>query len=361
MRKKAPTIYDVARHAGVSVSTVSRVLNGRQSVDSQLRERVQHVMDHLRFRPNRIAQNLYHNRSNVLGCVLPDITNPYFAQLFLELETYAFERGYSVLLGNTASRLELERTYLRTLAEQQVDGILLLGGRTNTCGVTEADVRDVHELVERLPIIAVNGDLPGAAVVSSIKSDEEQGARQLLDLLQRRGHARVAFLGGQADVTSTIEKLRAYREVFADQPQEWTQLTGLTPDAGERALRGVLSGPSRPTAAVCVNDLVAFGVLAAAREHGVKVPEALSVTGFDDISLAHTTFPRLTSVSHNYAQIAREAIDHMIAAIERQAPPRHVSVAPVLVERDSVVCPAGEVTPDAREDAPSRQNVRAGS
>lgn len=172
MHKKASTIYDVARQAGVSVSTVSRVLNGRQSVDPGLRARVQQVMQELRFRPNRLAQNLYHHRSNLLGCVLPDITSPYFAQLFLELETYAFERGYTVFLGNTASDINLERTYLHTLAEQQVDGILLLGGRSNTCGVTQEDVTDLHELIERLPIVTVNGDLPGPVVVSSVRSDE---------------------------------------------------------------------------------------------------------------------------------------------------------------------------------------------
>lgn len=339
MRKKAPTVYEIAALADVSVSTVSRVINGHQSVNAEMRGRVQRAMQELRFQPNRLAQTLYRRRSNLLGCVLPDITNPYFAQLFLELETQAFERGFTVFLGNTTSRTELEHTYLRTLSEQQVDGILLLGGRANTVGITGEDVGDVRELTERLPVVAVNGDLPGAAVVSSVRSDEEEGARLLLSHLRERGHTRVAFLGGRTNVTSTAEKLRVYRTAFPDAPPEWTQLTGLTTGAGREALARLLQAADRPTAAFCVNDLVAVGVMSAARACGLRVPEQLSLTGFDDIFAAETAHPGLTTVSHEYAEVARQALDQLTTAIEGGHPARHVGVTPTLRVRESVAPP----------------------
>lgn len=341
MRKKAPTVYEIAALAGVSVSTVSRVINGRETVNPAMRGRVQRAMEDLRFRPNRLAQTLYRRRSNLLGCVLPDITNPYFARLFLELETQAFERGYTVFLGNTASRPELERSYLHTLSEQQVDGIFLLGGRTNTCGVGAAELGDLRELIERLPIVAVNGDLPGDVIVSSVRSDEAGGASLLTRHLRGQGHTRVAFLGGQSDVTSTVEKLRVYQESFPDAPAHWTHLTGLTPQAGGQALEALLAAcdasGERPTAALCVSDLVALGVLAAARARGLRVPEDLSLTGFDDIFAAEMAFPRLTTVTHNGAEVARQAIDQMVLAIEGGTPARRVQVPTTLIERDSVV------------------------
>lgn len=336
MRKKAPTVYEIAALAGVSVSTVSRVINGHATVNPVMRGRVQRAMLELRFRPNRLAQTLYRRRSKLLGCVLPDITNPYFARLFLELETRAFERGYTVFLGNTASRPELEHTYLHTLSEQQVDGIFLLGGRANTCGVGPQDLSDLRELRERLPIVAVNGDLPGDVIVSSVRSDEAGGARALARHLRGRGHTRVAFLGGQGDVTSTVEKLRVYQACFPDAPAHWTHLTGLTPQAGGQALTALLASPDRPTAALCVSDLVALGVLAAARARGLRVPEDLSVTGFDDIFAAEMAFPRLTTVTHNGAEVARQAIEQLVLAIEGGTPARQVQVPTTLIERDSV-------------------------
>lgn len=337
MRKKAPTVYEIAALAEVSVSTVSRVINGRATVNPAMRSRVQRAMTELRFRPNRLAQTLYHRRSKLLGCVLPDITNPYFARLFLELETRAFERGYTVFLGNTASRPELEHTYLHTLSEHQVDGIFLLGGRANTCGVGPEDLGDLRELTERLPIVAVNGDLPGDVIVSSVRSDEAAGARRLTRHLRERGHTRVAFLGGQSDVTSTVEKLRVYQEAFPDAPAHWTHLSGLTPRAGGQALEALLASPDLPTAALCVSDLVALGVLAAARARSLRVPQDLSLTGFDDIFAADMAFPRLTTVTHNDAEVARQALDQLVLAIEGGAPARQVWVPTTLIERDSVV------------------------
>jgi DNA-binding LacI/PurR family transcriptional regulator len=342
MRKKAPTVYEIAARADVSVSTVSRVINGRATVNPAMRGRVQRAMLELRFRPNRLAQTLYRRRSNLLGCVLPDITNPYFARLFLELETQAFERGYTVFLGNTASRPELEHTYLHTLSEQQVDGIFLLGGRANTCGVGPERLGDLRELIERLPIVAVNGDLPGDVVVSSVRSDEAGGARLLTRHLRGQGHTRVAFLGGQGDVTSTVEKLRVYQESFPDAPAHWTHLTGLTPQAGGQALAALLAAcdaasSDLPTAALCVSDLVALGVLAAARARGLRVPEDLSITGFDDIFAAEMAFPRLTTVTHNDAEVARQAIDQLVLAIEGGTPARQVWVPTTLIERNSVM------------------------
>lgn len=336
MRKKAPTIYDIARRAGVSVSTVSRVLNGLGSVHPDLRARVEAAMQELRFRPNRVAQTLYHHRSNTIGCILPDITNPYFAQLFLQLEVGAFERGYTVVLGNTTSNPDLERTYLHHLAERQVDGLLFLGGLTNDPEPPAERLQSVQEVAERLPVVAVNGDLPGVDLLASVSSDEAGGMRQVLEHLQARGHRRIALLGGQPDVTSSVAKLAVYRECCPDMPPSWVQFSGLTIEAGEAAFTHLMQAPALPTAVACINDLVAAGVLNAARRAGLAVPGDLSVVGFDDVFLAQIVSPALSSVNHNYRELARQAIEALMAGIAGEPTARNIRVPTVLVERESV-------------------------
>lgn len=337
IRKKAPTIYDVAHHAQVSVSTVSRVLNGNSTVNDDLRARVETAMRDLRFRPNRVAQTLYHHRSNTIGCILPDIINPFFAQIFMQLEVGAFERGYTIILGNTISTRSLELTYLHTLAERQVDGLLFLGGMANDPAPLAEDLHLMQELADRLPIVAVNGDLPQVNIVASVRSDEAGGMQALIDHLHGQGHTDIAFLGGQLDVTTSVEKLEVYRQACAPPHAEWVQLTGLTIDAGAQALQRLMQAPAQPTAAVCINDLVAAGVLMAAREHGLRVPQDLSIVGFDDIFVAQVLAPRLTTINHNYTEVARQALDALLAGINGHPPQRNITVPTLLIERESVL------------------------
>lgn len=343
MKKKAPTIYDIAAHAGVSSATVSRVLNGQANVNAELRAQVEAAMQELRFRPNRTAQSLNHRRSQTLGCVLPDITSPYFARLFLAIETCAFERGYSVILGNASNNYDLERTYLHSLAERQVDGLLLLGGRANLVAPAAAQLQDIVEIAERLPIVSVNGDFPGVEGVYSVNSDERAGTRALLTHLSGAGHTQVAFLGGLEEVTGTQLKLSVYREWVSAHglsfPPEWVQLSGYSVEDGEKALRRVLALSERPTAALCINDLVAAGVLRAAHAAGLSVPTDLSVTGFDDVDLAELVTPPLTSVNHNYPALAQLAVDVLLRAVEGEQPLRRSTVPTSLAVRGSVARP----------------------
>jgi len=293
-------------------------------------------MHDLRFRPNRIAQTLYHHRSQTIGCILPDIGNPFFSQLFQHLEMLAFERGYTMIMGNTLSTRALERTYLQALSERQVDGLLYLGGLANDATPDPEDLRAVQDVAERLPVVVVNGDLPVPGVVSSVRSDERGGTRALLDLLRAHGHTRVAFLGGRSDIGNTLEKLEEYRAAFPDLPLDWVQLSGLSIDSGRSAMTALLRHPQRPTAAVCINDLVAAGALAAAREHGLTLPRDLSVTGFDDVFVAQVVTPTLTTVNHDDASLARHALDALTGSIEGERPERHILIPSSLVTRGSV-------------------------
>ncbi|MBB5375729.1 LacI family transcriptional regulator/LacI family repressor for deo operon, udp, cdd, tsx, nupC, and nupG [Deinococcus metalli] len=321
----------------MSVSTASRVLNGHATVNAELRARVEQAMQDLRFRPNRIAQTLYHHRSHTIGCILPDIGNPFFSQLFLQLEIGAFERGYTMILGNTVSTRDLERTYLRTLAERQVDGLLFLGGLANDAAPDPADLHLVQDVAEHLPVVVVNGDLPGVPLAARVRSDEAGGMRDLLSLLRTSGHRDVAFLGGRADVTTTLEKLREFDAVHPAAPPHWRQVTGLTIDAGREAMTALLDGGGpRPTAAVCINDLVAAGALAVARDRGVDVPGTLSLAGFDDVFVAQVVSPPLTSVNHNYGLLARTALDALLDSIDGSAEVRDVAVPTVIAERASI-------------------------
>lgn len=336
MRKKATTIYDIARRAGVSPSTVSRVVNGHASVHPELRARVERAMRESRFRPNRVAQGLYHRRSNTIGCLLPDISNPFYAQLYLQLEVGAFEHGYTVFLGNTTSDGGLERAYLHSLVERQIDGLLILGGLIQHPQPTPESLSIVQEVAERLPVVAVNGDLPDVELLASVRSDEEGGMRQLLGYLQERGHRRVALLGGLPDVTSSVAKLRVYREIFPAAPPDWVQFSGLSIQAGEQALSQLLQATELPTAVACANDQVAAGVLNAARRAGLGIPADLSVVGFDDGLIAQIVSPTLTTVNQNYRELGKQTIAALLAGIAGETSPRDIRVPTFLVERESV-------------------------
>ncbi|MGI8747908.1 MAG: LacI family DNA-binding transcriptional regulator, partial [Deinococcus sp.] len=239
--------------------------------------------------------------------------------------------------------------YLHSLAERQVDGLLLLGGRANLVAPEAARLQDIIEIAERLPIVSINGDFPGVEGVYSVNSDERAGTEALLTHLLDAGHTKVAFLGGLEDVTGTQLKLGVYREMLAERGLKalpaWVQLSGYNVQAGEEALRRVLAQPEQPTAALCVNDLVAAGVLRAAAASGLAVPGDLSVTGFDDVDLAELVTPPLTSVDHNYQALAQLAVDVLLRAVESQQQPRLSAVPTFLVPRGSVARPGAVQSP----------------
>lgn len=341
------TVYDIARLAGVSPATVSRVLTGVVRVSPEKESRIRAVMEQVNFRPNAFARTLLRKRSLTLGVIMPDITNLFFSQTFLELERAAFHRGYSLLLGNTLNSdrnpdRDLEAFYLNSLHERQVDGIILMGGRIND---TEMDPRKRDELVKlnrHKPLITINGKVAGTEI-AGVRSREEDGIRELVDHLCGLGHRDFALLGGVVGITAFDLKKKALEEALAARNltlnPHWVLPTDFSLQAGALATERLLAQPRRPTAIVGVNDFVAVGAIRAAASAGLKVPGDFSVTGFDDILTSEFLVPSLTSVNHQYQALAEAAVDVLIAKIEGQRAPEETLIEIRSVFRESTSAP----------------------
>ncbi len=326
------TIHDVARRARVSASTVSHVVNGTRFVSAATRARVEDAIGSLGFRPNALARSLRRGQSHTLGLILPDSANPFFAEMGRELETSAFEAGFSVVLCNTENDREKERLYLNVLVRNQVDGILL---------VATGDRGDLRAALARdeLPVVILDREASRPGLDSVIPDHFSGGliaTRHLLSL----GHRRIACIGGPARLSSSVQRLAGYRQAMQDAGvrgfEELVRHGDFHPEAGWAAARQLLRGVRPPTAIFACNDLMAFGVLRAAVELGRSVPGELAVVGYDDIELSRYTVPPLTTVAQPKREMAREALRLMTRRIQGASlPPQRRPLPVSLVVRQT--------------------------
>ena len=329
------TMQDIARAAGVSQSTVSRVLNDTPTsvpIAAETRERVQEVAKRLGYRPNPLARGLRGARTMLLGVIVREITDPFFAVAIEALSTEALARGYNVVLGSAHSKAD-EAIALRAVLEtRHCDAILLLG-----------DMRDEPKFLEDLrasqtPVIALwhGTELEG---VPTVNIDNRAGMVAGIDHLIDLGHERIAFIGGRP-LGDIRERHTAFVAHLEDKgipvPDEYVMTVVNEPAGGDAALRTLMSLETPPTAVVCSTDHLATGVLHAAADMELSVPEELSVVGFDDIPMASFTVPALTTVHMPIAEMtaaaARLAMDD---AEDRQDGGGNFVLTPQLVVRKS--------------------------
>lgn len=329
-------MQDIARAAGVSQSTVSRVLNDTPTsvpIAAQTRERVQEVARRLGYRPNPLARGLRGARTMLLGVIVREITDPFFAMAIEAVSTEALARGYNVVLGSAHSKADEAIALKAVLETRHTDAILLLG-----------DMRDEPKFLEDLrasqtPVVALwhGTELDG---VPTVNIDNRVGIVAGLDHLIELGHSRIAFIGARP-LGDIRERRTAYQEHLAEKGlvihDGYVQEVINDPAGGETALRALLRLETPPTAVICSTDHLAIGVLHAAAELGMDVPERLSVVGFDDIPLASYTVPSLTTIHMPVAEMT--AIAARLAMDEAEMAPdgglANFVVTPTLVVRKS--------------------------
>ena len=324
-----PTIQDVARAAGVSTSTVSHVLNETRPVNQETRQRVLKAMKALDYRPNRLARSLRNRRTNTLGVLLPNSANPFFAQILLGIEAACFEHDYNFILGNANDDSKREMAYLDVLVSKQVDGILLVSTGAYRKALDLLAPRGVPVvMVDRSPAQIYDG-----WQIDAVYTDNEDGGRMATEYLIGLGHRRIACVGGPVLLTSGAGRVIGYRRALehARFPVDETLILegDFEHEGGYRAGKALLALPEPPTAIFACNDLMAVGVLYAAFEAGVRVPEDLSVIGFDDIPLASYTVPRLTTVAQQATMLGRAGVDLMLARLKDRARPTQQRCLPV--------------------------------
>ncbi|GAA3908461.1 LacI family DNA-binding transcriptional regulator [Microbacterium invictum] len=327
MAKKSPrvTITDVARTAGVSLSTVSRVMNDNPTVDPALAERVRGVATDLGYTANPLARSLVLGRTQTVAVVIPDLANPTFQAILRGLSRAADDDGYHVLIADSAEQVEKEPT-LATTTRRRTDGVILCAPRMSQDELTAM-------LPALAPAVIVNRPpQPGAPTVAA---DYRSAMTELVAHLYELGHRRVAFLSGVPGSASGAARKTAQAEArIAHADLEIVEFpAGVDFDSGAQAAGPVLA--ASVTAVLAFNDLVAMGLLSAVTAQGVRVPEDLSIAGFDDIPFARFTSPPLTTAAVPAAELGRRAWAAMSALLSGDAAATSLVLTPEIVVRGS--------------------------
>jgi LacI family transcriptional regulator len=304
-----PSIRDVAGRAGVSVGTVSNVLNRPDLVSDATRRKVQQAIAELGFVRNESARQLRAGSSRTVGLVVLDITNPFFTDVARGVEDVVNAAGLALILCNSDDRPEKEAAHLAVLAEQRVQGVLI----TPTAELTP----DLEALRARgVPVVLLDRRAPGPDQCA-VAVDDVLGGRLAAGHLLERGHRRIAFVGGHSDLPQVQERHTGVESALRETPG--AELTVLSPAeltvAGGREAAGRVVGipvARRPTAAICANDLLALGLLQGMVRHGVRVPDEFAIVGYDDIEFAAAAAVPLSSVRKPRQELGRRAAELLL-------------------------------------------------
>jgi LacI family transcriptional regulator len=307
---KSPTIADVATAAGVSISTVSRVVRDHTDVSAPTRAAVLAAIERMGFRPSSIARALVSGRSHTIGLLVSDIANPFYPQIAKSVEREAARHGYKVIISNTDDSVDETAQLLSRLIEHGIDGIVHA-----SVGSDEELVRD--SLTGRVPVVFTNRR-PRSTVANFVVADNELGARELTQHMVELGHRRLGFIGGPAFATNALERLSGFLTVMKEAGLDSSLVAeaGFDIESGRLVARQWLIGPNRPTAIIGVNDLVTLGAMEAALEVGLRIPVDVAMAGFDDIQLASSSLIGLTSVSQHIDRMGQRAVQVLLELME---------------------------------------------
>lgn len=332
-------IHKVAATAKVSIATVSRVFNRVASVHPILAARVWKAIEELGYVPNSQARALGSGRSRLLGLIVSDMTNPFFPELIQSFEQSAVTNGYEVLISSTSCEMKCIQLCIRRMMEREVDGIAIM-----TFGMKNPLP---EQMVSRdIPIVFVDDGFPHSrSTVLSI--DYSRGIQQGVQHLAALGHRKIGFISGPLHLNSALTRkesfLESLKKVDLKPSKEWMLESDHTLKGGHETMLNLLKFGKMPTALMCSNDMTAIGILRASRDQGFHVPGDLSVIGFDDIQLAEYIFPSLTSIEMPCRNLARSAVNALIAHLSpnrRSNSQQSIKITTRLVVRETTGSPA---------------------
>ncbi|MCM1027581.1 MAG: LacI family transcriptional regulator [Roseburia sp.] len=335
---KKTTIYDIAKEAGVSPATVSRVLTNSAGVRADKRVAVQSIINKYNFRPNALARSLSETRRKVIGIIMADVRNPFYAKLFVECEQAARKYGYSLLLENSLGQQEVEEAQLVLMEEQRVDAIILVGGSVDELHSDEGFAEKVNLVCNSIPVI-LTGKLDGTSCYR-VLIDAVQTMDLVMEHLLSLGHREIALIGGLDTVAASYEKRMRYKQILAKHQipcvPEFYEMTGnYDYETGYRLTEELLRSGRIPTAVIGVNDSASVGAMNCIRAHGLRIPEDISVVSYDNTEICSMVTPMLTSIDYNYDLFA-ETLVRTVEGIYNSNPlPQIQLIAPTLVVRAS--------------------------
>jgi LacI family transcriptional regulator len=331
---------DVAREAGVSQATVSRVINNNPAVSAPARERVLESMRQLGYAPNANARALITGRTKLLGLMVSNITNPFYPEVVQAVAAAALRHGYNLILCNAEEEPRLQAEYLRLLMEQRVDGIIISSLLTSS----RAFVEPLAAMKQ--PIVLINRVIEGIDV-DTVVIDNAAGGRLAAEHLIDLGHRNIAYIGGRPDTSTNQYRFRGYRAALKKRGIQADRRLVIMGDysrsSGCQAMNALLRSGHRPTAAVCADDTLAFGCLDAMYDAGLGTPEDLAIIGFDDSPLASMRQIGLSSIQAPMEEMGEIAVGLLLSRIsgERTGKPKRVVFPAQLAHRSTCGCREG--------------------
>lgn len=335
---RAITIYDIAKEAGVSVATVSRVMTNNANVRPEKKEKVQSLIDKYNFKPNVMAKGLSSTRSKVIGVIAADVRNPYYSEMFVACEVAAGSYGYTVLLGNSLGAVNREKFQLEKMQEQRVDAIIQIGGRVDDIRSRVSFVEKVNLVTNRIPMV-ITGKVDGTRCYQ-VRINDTRSMDLIMEHLVGLGHRRIAVIGGMMGILSTFDKFQRYRQLLDKYqipflPELVGKEGGYDASTGYREMKAMLDRKDVPTAVIAVNDLTAAGVFRGIQEAGLRIPDDISVVSYDNTYITDMMIPSLTSIDYNYQHYGNVLVKTAIDAIEGREVPQSQLIEPELVVRGS--------------------------
>jgi LacI family transcriptional regulator len=331
---------DVAREAGVSQATVSRVINNNPGVNASARERVLKSMRQLGYAPNANARALITGRTNLLGLMISNITNPFYPEVVQAVAAAALKHGYNLVFCNAEEEPRLQAEYVRLLMEQRVDGIII----SSLLSSSRTFVEPLRTMKQ--PIVLINRVMNELSF-DSVTIDNVAGGRLATEHLVALGHREIAYIGGRPDTSTNRDRFRGYRQVLAEHGLQlnrgFVSMSQYSRMSGYQAMRSIIESGHLPTAAVCADDTIAFGCLDAMFDAGLSSPQDLAIIGFDDSPLASMRQIGLSSIRAPMEEMGEAAVSLLLDRISdrRTGRPKRVVFAAQLIHRSTCGCHEG--------------------
>lgn len=332
----SPTSQDVAKQAGVSVATVSRVLNNSPHVSQRVRHKVLSAVEELNYQPNRTAQRLRAGRSHVIGLIISDIQNPFFTSVVRGIEDVAYQHGYSLVLCNSDEDPEKEKLYVNVMRSEEVAGVIL-------ASASEANPQVDDLLAYNIPVVAIDREIKDRSIDAVLAANIE-GARSAVTHLIGLGHRHIGFIGLPLTRTPGKERhagyLRALREHNLPVTPDFIRISDAKQQGGHDSARDLLASQPGITALFVANNLMTLGALDAIRARGLRIPDELSIIGFDDMPWASLLQPPLTAIAQPTYELGQRAAELLLARLNaRDKPVTREHLPTTLVVRGSTSKP----------------------
>lgn len=303
----------VAKHAGVSIATVSRVINNAENVKPDTKAKVQRAIKKLNYYPNRVAQRLRSKRrkNKLIGLVLPDIQNPFYVDVIRGVEEFAYKNDFAVMIGNFGQDEKKEKLYLEILRSEEVDGFIVAPSHGNNKSITE--------LIEKeYAVVCIDRGLPNINV-DVVKVDNKKGAFNAIEYLIKLGHTKIAHITGHPQIQTTLERIAGYEEAMnlygVEIDEKLIKSRNSDYHSGAVLMEELLDLDHPPTAVFTANNLLTLGALETIHKKGLKIPEDISIIGFDDMYWSMSLNPPLTAVKQSGGEIGKRAAELLLQRI----------------------------------------------